>query len=144
MEDTAGWRGRWRNQHGSELELEVEDGGRLRGWLKVDVGLASAAGKTVERRAFPLAGFVSGELVSFSVGFGRLHSITAWAGHLVKTPDGPRIEASWQMVVGTPPDPHDIRSWRGTWTGFDVFRRGDAPVAAWGAPSYPREAGPEP
>ena len=66
--------GRWRNQHGSEMQLRVGPGGRLTGTYHTAVGAPSP------KQEFELAGFACGDLVVFTVNFGRFGSLTAWTG----------------------------------------------------------------
>lgn len=109
--------GIWYNQHGSVLELDVNDTGRLVGAFEPGVGLSEKG----ER--FPLTGFACGDLVAFTVSFRDRHSLTCWVGHLMGSGGDLRIETMWQMVVEFPAVHKPDEKWKGTWTGADLFLR---------------------
>lgn len=114
--------GTWHNEHGSEIDL-VADGTRLTGRFRSGTGLAQG------RSESELVGFVSGNLIAFTVNFGSHGSLTAWVGHVVKEDGVICIHASWNMTVELPgEDSEDL--WRGIWTGADKFERGTAPAKA--------------
>lgn len=109
--------GTWYNEHGSKLVLEIAPDGRLTGSFESALGLAAPG----ER--FPVTGFAAGDLVAFTVSFGKYLSLTNWAGHRTVADDGEEIlETAWQMAV-SPPPAKDVERWKGTWTGSNVFRR---------------------
>lgn len=108
--------GIWHNEHGSQLELTV-DGCHLRGRFHSGTGLARGADGN------DLTGFVSGNLIAFTVDFGELGSLTSWVGHLALENGIPRIHVSWNMCVELPRG-HTDDLWRGIWTGADTFERG--------------------
>jgi hypothetical protein len=114
-------KGRWHNQHGTEIEIEVDTDGYLRGTLQL---AGTYRGESLP--LFPLRGYARGDVISFVVDFGRLGSITAWTGRLVKTDDGrAEIDTLWHMAIAGPAD--DASRWRSQWTGADRFRPGPAP-----------------
>lgn len=107
--------GTWHNEDGSRMEVEARPDGRLTGRFVTGVGVGAG-------EAYALTGFVSDELVAFTVDFGRAGSLTSWAGHLVDE-DGPALRTLWQMAVKVPhpEDPQEL--WRAVWSGANVFRR---------------------
>jgi len=107
--------GLWYDEHGCELEIFAAPDGCITGVFRGARG-----------HAFPdecgVVGFVAGDLVSFVADFARLHSLTAWAGHLV-TGDDERLDLLWHRTVESrvQDDAQDV--WKGVWNGADVFRR---------------------
>jgi hypothetical protein len=110
------WNGVWHNQYGSEIVLEQGADGRLTGRLVVE--------KRGKSETFALTGVAHGELVSFSVDWGKHGAVTAWVGHMLPGADGPVIEAMWHMAVHVPHPERSEERWRSVWTGADSFRRG--------------------
>jgi hypothetical protein len=112
--------GTWHNQHGSQLDLETGPDGRLHGRMTVGDGKART-------EAFPLVGFVRGDLVAFTVDFGRHGSLTSWIGH-VHDSDGqrPRLETLWHMATRVPHPEDPSQRWKSTWSGADEFTPGCA------------------
>lgn len=120
--------GHWQNQHGSKIDLRIAPDGAVNGEFQSGVGLAEPGEK------FPVTGFASDDLVSFVVDFSRYGSITCWSGHLA---DG-AIEAVWHMALGAAKAPGSRNAWKGTWTGFDTFRREPGPARRVArVPSHP-------
>ncbi|MDE3087750.1 MAG: hypothetical protein KGJ77_13445 [Acidobacteriota bacterium] len=109
--------GRWRNQLGSELVLEPESDGNLRGTYRTATGAGTEVAAPVHGSWDPGAG---GDcvVVGFAVAWRTVHAVTTWCGRYRAVED--TIEASWLMSSET--DPHD--DWRSTFTGHDVFHRG--------------------
>lgn len=117
------WQGTWHNQYGSEIQLEVDEGGRVHGLMTV-----GGPGGRGELQSFPLVGFARGDLIAFTVDFGRHGSLTSWVGHLVVEPgEAPRIESMWHMGVLVPHPERNEERWKSTWTGADEFRHGPRP-----------------
>lgn len=114
--------GIWHNEHGSEIELTVLEGGRVAGRFRAGTGLARGG------PASDLVGFTSGNLIAFAVDFGDLGSLTSWTGHVVTEGGVVCIHTNWTMCVELPRnDAEDL--WRGTWVGADRFDPGPAPEA---------------
>jgi hypothetical protein len=109
--------GKWNNQHGSEMTLHVQQG-RVSGKYRTGVG---APGPTEE---FDLAGFCSGDLIAFTVNFGKYGSLTAWVGQVAGEPPDERIQTLWHLAknVEDPNEPKQL--WAGVLTGADIFARG--------------------
>ena len=114
--------GTWHNERGSELRLEVDPAGELRGGFRPGDG--AGAGET-----FPVAGFSSGNLVAFTVDFGKLGSLTSWVGHLI-VDAGPQLEMLWQMTLEQPHPRRAEERWKTIWSGADRFSHGAAPKDA--------------
>jgi hypothetical protein len=127
--------GTWHNQHGSVMDLEISDDGRVTGRFMSGVGLAELG------EPFALAGFVAGDLISFTVDFGPRGSLTAWVGHGWLEHGVERIETLWQMAVELPLPGEQATLWRGTWAGADTFARAEpeARAARGLRPSHPVE-----
>ena len=114
-------KGIWHNQHGSQLELEVDSDGRLHGMMIVGDGIARA-------QSYPLVGFVRGDLIGFTVDFGRNGSLTSWTGHYCAEDDRPRrIETLWHMATLVPHPGKADQRWKSIWSGADEFRSGAPP-----------------
>jgi hypothetical protein len=121
--------GSWYNEHGSKMTLEIAPDGQLEGTFESALGLAAPG----ER--FPVAGFASGDLVAFTVNFGKYLSLTSWVGYRAVEDDGDEVlRTTWQMAVSPPAAKMDER-WKGTWTGTNLFRR--QPHAEKRLPSRP-------
>lgn len=65
--------GRWQNELNSEMELTVS-GVKVLGKYRTGVGLPTPT------EEFDLAGYINGDLVSFTVDFGKYGSLTSWVG----------------------------------------------------------------
>jgi hypothetical protein len=73
---------------------------------------------------FDLTGFCSGDLIVFTVNFGRYGSLTAWAGQVAGEPPNERIQTLWHLAknVEDPDEPKQL--WAGILAGADTFARG--------------------
>ena len=107
--------GRWRNQHGSEMQIRVGPGGRLAGSYHTAVGAPSP------KQEFELVGFACGDLVVFTVDFGRFGSLTAWTGQHSAADGVERIHTLWHLAK-TLPQEDDARSLY-CLTGYGSTRR---------------------
>lgn len=126
--------GTWHNQHGSQLNLTIGDGGRVTGAFHTAVGTPSPA------EGFPLAGFVLGDLITFSVSFGRYQSVTAWTGQHTVEDGVEKIDSMWHLAVNIEDREEKDWLWAGIRAGADVFLRGPAPKQTRRrkvAPSHP-------
>lgn len=112
--------GRWVNQAGSVMTLEVGEDGRLEGTYATALGCRPG----VEQ---PLVGSCSGHAVTFSVLFVGCGSTTAWAGTVELPeasgeaagegePEGPVIHTLWHLVRGGEP------AWDSIVAGRSTFR----------------------
>jgi hypothetical protein len=109
--------GKWYNQHGSVLALGVGEDGEVSGTFESHVGLDQPDG------IHPVKGFVCGDLVEFVVPFPRHGSLSCWVGHVRHEQSGDRIDTLWNMAVQMPEGMKQDESWRGTWSGADLFLR---------------------
>lgn len=112
----ATWTGRWTNQIGSTMDLQVTGNsveGSYTSASKAD-GTGSVTG--------PLKGYVAGDLLSFSVLWPG-GSMTAWTGQLVDEGAHPRIKTLWHLVTDVPDADEPKRLWTSTFTGADEFVR---------------------
>jgi hypothetical protein len=86
---------KWHNQHGSEVDVQVSEDGRVIGKFYSGTGLAKG-------EPCDLVGFATESLIGFTVDFSRYESVTSWAGHFVAERDGLVIHARWTMSVASP------------------------------------------
>ena len=109
--------GRWKNQHGSEMQLRVGPGGRLIGTYHTAVGAPSP------KQEFELTGFTCGDLVAFTVNFGRFGSLTAWTGQHTLADGAERIQTLWHLAKNIPAADEPRALWAGVLAGADTFER---------------------
>jgi hypothetical protein len=108
--------GTWHNEQGSEMVIEATAEGRLAGRFHSAVGFGTD-------EEFALAGFATGNVVAFTVDFGKYGSLTSWVGHLV---DG-ELRTLWQMTLEMPHPKDPSGLWHSIWSGANTFVRGQAP-----------------
>ena len=109
--------GTWYNQHGSEMILKVKDGA-IAGTYATKVGTPG------DEEQFALCGFVSGDLLSFTVNFGKYGSLTSWVGQLAgEDTNSRRIDTMWHLTqnIKDPDEPEQL--WASVLSGCDVFTR---------------------
>ena len=109
--------GLWKNQRGSSIEVDVDAGGRVSGTFRTAVGVP------YPQEAFPLCGFVQGDLIAFSVSFGQHESVTAWAGQHTIIDGRERIETLWHLARNVPDEDESRSLWAAILAGADVFER---------------------
>ena len=109
--------GTWENELGSTMSLDVDRDGRVTGryW--------TAVGEPRRDEGFELVGFASGDLLSFTVDFGRYGSLTSWVGQHAHDGNDEVVKTTWLLArdVADPVEPE--RLWSATLTGNDTFRR---------------------
>lgn len=127
--------GKWYNRHNSEIDLCVEDDGYISGTFTT-----MTKGKA---EVFTLTGFVSNDVIAFCVAFRKYGSVTSWTGQLACVSDGEQnysIQALWHMALDLG-ERQDTDLWRGTLSGFDVFKMGpiidDSKIEDMTPPSHP-------
>ncbi len=99
---------KFRNELGSIMSMEFPVGGGLvTGTYKSGVS---------DPNTYPLTGFVSGNVVTFTVNFTKEGSISAWAGQAVFNSVW-EIHTLWHLVEPTAP----ADMWEDTFAGSDVF-----------------------
>ncbi len=113
--------GTWHNENGSELRIEVGPAGRISGRFVPGVGFGAD-------ETFEVTGFVSGNLISFAVQFGKYDSLTSWVGHLVEENGEKSLKTLWQMTVEVPHPERKDQRWKGIWSGSDEFVPGGSPI----------------
>ncbi len=107
--------GRWTNDYGSVAELKV-DGERVFGTYTSAVGGAEAL-------SGPISGFVSGDVVAFSVLWpSHVRSITSWVGQVVEVNGAPELRTLWHMVADIPDAEEATGLWATVHSGADTFR----------------------
>jgi len=109
--------GGWRNERGSRLELSVDERGRVGGTFR------TAVGTPFPDETFPVCGFVTGDLIAFSVSFGVHESVTAWAGQHTVAGGRERIETLWHLARNIPDEDEARGLWGAILAGADVFER---------------------
>lgn len=125
--------GKWFNQHGSELSVEVDDTGHVRGTFRSGTGFPG------HEEEFPVTGLVAGDLVGFTVSFSAYDSLTSWTGHLGTEDGRETLYALWHMSVRLPASERRDHLWQGIWSGADTFRRtrDETGGGSQRAPSHP-------
>lgn len=118
--------GTWHNQLGSRMEVTVTADGGVSGTYY------TGAGSPTPEEPFPMTGFVSNDVVAFSVNFGKYGSLTTWTGQAAGAAGAESITTLWHMSVDVPEPNEPKNLWRAIWAGTDTFRRG-APPAGGGA-----------
>lgn len=107
--------GAWRNQLGSLLTIEVDDGGVIR-------GLFHSGTSSTPDRSYPVAGFCDPDpidgatVLGFVVSWSDNRCVTVWSGR--HHPGEGTIEATWLMTSET----DAVDDWKATMVGHDVFR----------------------
>jgi hypothetical protein len=76
--------GKWYNQRGSEMDLMV-DGSIVTGTCKTKIASPN------RQDSFDLTGFATGDLISFTMNFGKFGTLTSWAGQYAKEGEEPEM-----------------------------------------------------
>lgn len=108
--------GKWRNQHGSELDLKVGTDGRVHGSFR------SAVGDVDQDREFEVVGVQSGDLVAFCADF-HGQGVTAWAGQYTAHEFEEELLTQWHLALDVPEVEEPDWLWSGVRTGEDRFVR---------------------
>lgn len=112
--------GSWKSVRGSEMTLAVS-GNEITGRYTSSIG--DAKGES----SFPLRGFVSGDLISFTVNFGQFATLASWAGQFA--PDdhqSPALHTVFVAAIDVPNQYEANRVWGGVRTGSDTFTKIDS------------------
>lgn len=126
--------GTWHNQHASEMDITISATGKVTGKYRTAVGVPQPSD------TFELVGFSAGDLIAFTVDFGRYQSLTAWVGQHVMHDGVEKIETMWHLAVKIEDREESGWLWAGVRTGSDTFLRGPHPTGASAtktAPSHP-------
>ncbi len=108
--------GEWWNELCSRMDLDVENG-RLSGSYWTGVG----SGQDEE---FELTGFVSGDLIAYSVNFGSQGSLTSWSGQHTVERGEEKIKTMWLLAGNLSSDEEEADTlWRSIWTGANTYTR---------------------
>jgi hypothetical protein len=121
--------GTWHNQLGSELVLEADDFGGLKGHYTSGAGVVAGT-------RYPLVGtydpgpHAGVTLLGFVLDWTDVHAVTVWSGQYHHA--GGMIRATWIMATET----DEGAEWKSTFVGHDVFGRDDAVAKAPGGVSF--------
>jgi hypothetical protein len=120
--------GRWVNDRGSTLELQVSPNGTIAGFFR------SAVGEVDPGSIYPVTGYCTDQTIGFVVKFRE--DLCSWAGHLYREPGSDPgalfFEASWHLARDRKEMRDQRRYWNGIHSGVDHFaaveepERGDA------------------
>jgi hypothetical protein len=127
--------GRWYNQHGSHMDIQVDSDGDVVGKYTTAVGAPG------DEEEFSLVGFAAEDQLSFAVNFGKYASLTAWAGQASEDSDNNAVIITFWHLTKNIPDPSEPENqWATVLTGSDVFKRTVPKVRPLSlmAPSHPR------
>lgn len=109
--------GKWKNELGSTMEINQDSSGLL-------IGLYSTAvGQPTNIEVFPLSGLASGDLIGFTVNFGKYGSLTSWTGQMTQDSTEDKIYMLWHMAVNVEDHEETKKIWGSVWTGYNNFIR---------------------
>lgn len=109
--------GIWRNELGSEMELQVGDHGRVKGVYR------PGKDETLVQGEHELVGFVNQNLITFSVDFEHHHILTSWTGHAVKDGREETIKTLWNLVKHIHEPDLPVEAWGSVYSGANFFNR---------------------
>jgi hypothetical protein len=114
---TVNFAGKWVNELGSEMTLSVTPTGEVSGTYRTAVGAPGGSEK------FDLRGFASGDLLSFTVNFGKYGTLTSWVGQHTDDGQGAIIKSLWILArnIEDPDEPGQL--WGSVLTGYNNFTR---------------------
>ncbi|WP_136465220.1 avidin/streptavidin family protein [Flagellimonas onchidii] len=110
--------GVWKNGLNSEMDLSVNSKGEVKGIYKTGVG---SPGPEEE---FDLTGFVSGDIIGYTVNFGKYGSITSWVGqHTIDKEGNGKIYTLWHLTknIKDEDEPDDL--WGSILAGANTYFR---------------------
>ncbi len=105
--------GHWQNERGSVLVVDSVVDGVLKGTF------TSTVGKANSKVAYPITGFVNGDVVGFVVNFGESGSVATFAGQLAD--EGLRTQWHVSRDVADADEPKQL--WSSVLTGSDTFTK---------------------
>jgi hypothetical protein len=112
---TVNFNGKWRNELKSEMELNVDATGSVTGTYKTGVGSADP------EEQFDLVGFASGDMLSFTVNFGKRGSLTSWVGQHTMEDGKERIKTMWLLARNERDEDEPDNLWGAVLTGANTF-----------------------
>jgi hypothetical protein len=114
---TVDFEGTWENGLESTMELSVS-GNNVTGIYRTNVG----SPKPTEE--FDLTGYVTGDLISFTVNFGKYGSLTAWVGQHTEPEAGQfEIKTLWHLTKNVPDNDEPDDLWSSILAGANSFTR---------------------
>src|SRR3954462_13766833 len=114
---TVNFNGTWVNELGSKMELKVSQTGEVIGTY------ATAVGTPPKNERFDLRGFASGDLLAFTVNFGKYGSLTSWAGQHTEEDQGAVIKTMWILARNIEDQNEPGQLWGAVLTGYNNFTR---------------------
>ena len=121
--------GRWRNEQGSEMVLELSGTGALSGRYR------SAVGRVSPDNWYPVAGFSSGDQVGFCVHWARpsgrasaAASVSCMVGEHTVVNGVDELRVTWLLERNVPDEREAADLWSAVTTGSSMFRRPPAPA----------------
>lgn len=115
--------GTWQNDRGSVLVVDsVDADGHFHGAFRSGVGNVDPGA------AFKVSGIANGDVVGFSVAFGKAGSVATWSGQLTRAAAESgaaeeRLVTTWHLARDVADADEAAGLWASTLTGSDVFRR---------------------
>lgn len=113
--------GVWHNQHNSEMSLQIDEGGLIRGAFKPGVGAQGS-----ESKEYSLTGYACNDVIALAVAFEEYGCVTSWSGQLstISEDDNvPTLYCMWNMSVDVGDDA-ETSLWKSMICGADRFVRG--------------------
>jgi Avidin family len=114
---TVDFNGVWRNELRSEMNLVVDTQGNVIGKYKTGVGSPEPT------EEFDLVGFASGDLLSFTVNFGKYGSLTSWAGQHTMDNGSEVIKTLWLLARNIKDPDESANLWGSVLIGYNNFQR---------------------
>ncbi|MDX7902465.1 avidin/streptavidin family protein [Acinetobacter baumannii] len=109
--------GEWVNELGSTLIIKSANNQQITGEYK------TAKGAPTPTESFPLVGFISGDLISFTVNFGIYGSLTSWVGQHTIEKAKEVIKSTWVLAKNIKDEDEDKNIWGSVLTGSNSFTR---------------------
>jgi hypothetical protein len=113
--------GKWHNQHNSELDIKVDQQGRVTGIFKIEGTISNATSEE-----FPVCGFIANDVIGFCVAFEKHNCVTSWTGQIAKISEDQfkeTVHTLWHMSVQVGKQAENSL-WKSVLSGADVFERG--------------------
>lgn len=123
----ASWKGTWRNQYGSTVVIEADDGGVIRGRFRTALRDSRFFGQELA-----IHGAAHGDVIGFTAA-GEGTAGPAAVSYTGLLRDG-KLETLWHTVAdrmwaaageGAPAEIRKVRAWRTFGTSLDTFERVD-------------------